>query len=421
MRRTRGRLAAACALSLLLAPLGFAQERPAGEASDIINSLLAGLLGLRPLSEAELQREVAEIGGIPFRRDVPIDYMKPGEAARYFEELFDSEYPAERARAEERLLRTLDLLPPGADLRKLRARLLLENVIGFYDERPDRRRLYAVSDDRSLTPANQLVLAHELRHALQDQYMPIHELLPASLSDFDDRRLSLLSLLEGDATLVMQRYLMRRLPGADQGGALEAGALTLPTPEMPGTPAVLRDQLVLPYTVGLEFARALVARSGWSGMQQAYARPPQSTEQVLHPQKYFDGERPQAVELSFAPPGGRALAEGVLGELLWRSLLGEGGEAAAAGWGGDAYRAFDVAGKTLVVVRSLWDSPEDLRELLAALEARLARSHGAARPLGGYRSFERNGSFVAIGEWRHGALLVAADDGELLRATLQRF
>jgi hypothetical protein len=398
--------------------VGFAQERPPADPSDLINSLLSGLLGLRPVTEADLQRDVAEAGGIPFKRDVPIDYMSRAQAARYFEELFDAEYPPERAQAEQRLLRTLDLLPEGADLRRLRSQLMLENVVGFYDERPDRRRLFAVSDERSLTPANQLVLAHELRHALQDQYLDISKLLPPSLSDFDDRRLALLSLLEGDATLVMQRYLMARLPGGEQ---LDMTGMTLPTPEMPGTPAVLRDQLVLPYTVGLEFARAIHARSGWRGIQEAYSRPPLSTEQVLHPQKYFDGERPRAVTLGFVPAGGRPLAEGVLGELLWRSLLGDGREAAAAGWGGDAYRAFDVSGKTLVVVHSSWDSPADLRELLEALDARFTQSHGKAQLLRGYRIYERDGASVAIGEWLSGALLVAADSGELLRSALLRF
>jgi hypothetical protein len=319
----RPRRALALLLAGALGATAAAQERPPADPSDFLNTLLGGLLGLRPLSEAELQKEVAEAGGLPFKRDVPVDFISHERMARYFEELFDDEYPKERARQEERLLRALDLLPAGTDLRALRARLLLENVIGFYDERPGRKKLFAVSADRTLTPTNQLVLAHELRHALQDQYMPIHELLPASLSDFDDRRLALLALLEGDATLVMQRYLLRRLPeGA--GAGLETSGFTLPSPEMPGTPAVLRDQLVLPYTVGLEFARALYERGGWRVVQEAFTRPPESMEQVLHVEKFFERESPRPVELRYTPPGGSPIAEGVLGELLLRTLLGEG-------------------------------------------------------------------------------------------------
>jgi hypothetical protein len=412
------------ALALLiagaLAAAAAGQERPSADPSDFLNALLGGLLGLAPVSEAELQKEVGEAGGLPFKRDVAIDFISPERMARYFEELFDEEYPKERARQEERLLRALDLLPEGTDLRALRARLLLENVIGFYDERPGRKKLFAVSADRTLTPTNQLVLAHELRHALQDQYMPLHELLPASLSDFDDRRLALLALLEGDATLVMQRYLLRRLP-EDARAGMEASGLTLPSPEMPGTPPVLRDQLVLPYTVGLEFARALHARGGWPAVQEAFARPPESTEQVLHVEKFFERERPRPVELTYAPPGGSAIAEGVLGELLLRTLLGDGKHAAAAGWGGDSYRAFDVSGKTLVVARSVWDGPADLREFLDALAARFKASHGEPRMAHGYRVYERKGSLVAVGEWASGAMLLASDDEKLLKAALARF
>jgi hypothetical protein len=416
------RLKRALAVGLLLAfgaGVG-AQERPPSDPSDFLNALLGGLLGFRPVTEAELQREVAEVGGIPFKRDVPIDFISHEQMASYFEELFDAEYPKERAVLEERLLRTLDLLPQGSDLRKLRARLLLENVVGFYDERPGKKKLFAVSADRTLTPTNQLVLAHELRHALQDQYMPLHELLPASLSDFDDRRMCLLTLLEGDATLVMQRYLMKRLP-AGESGRLESAGLTLPSPDMPGTPAVLRDQLVLPYTVGLEFASALYARSGWPGLQEAFARPPESTEQVLHPEKYFEREHPRPVELSYVPARGVPIGEGVLGEMLWRTLLGEGSQSAAAGWGGDAYRAFDVAGKTLVLSRSVWDSPADLQQFVNGLLARFSASHGKPRVVRGYRVFERDGSVVAVGEWLSGAMLLASDDGELLTTALARF
>jgi hypothetical protein len=86
-------------------------------------------------------------------------------------------------------------LSPQTDLRDLRARVLEENIAGFYDERPGKKRLYAVSDDRRLSPSNQLILSHELRHALQDQYVDLHAQLPDAVGDFDDRRLAWLSLL----------------------------------------------------------------------------------------------------------------------------------------------------------------------------------------------------------------------------------
>jgi hypothetical protein len=82
------------------------------------------------------------------------------------------------------------------------------------------------------------------------------------------------------------------------------------------------------------------------------------------------------VDLSYAPPGARAVNEGVLGEVLIKTFLGDGApEEAAAGWGGDHYRAWDVSGKTFLMWRSVWDGPGDAREFLAAAEARLASGH----------------------------------------------
>jgi hypothetical protein len=400
---------------LTMAPAAQPQTPP--EISELLNILLASLGGFRDMTGPELQKEVAEAGGVPFRSDVPLDYLSRGALSSYLKEVLDSEYPPERASADERTLVALDLLPPRAGLRALRARLLEENVAGFYDERPGRKRLFAVSDDRTLTPANQLVLAHELRHALQDQYADVHGTIPASVGDFDDRRMAYLSLLEGDATLVMERFLLRRLPGLPESMG-DMGALSLPPNIMPGVPVVLQDQLLLPYLLGRDFARAVFARGGWDALRQAWARPPASTEQVLHPEKYFAGEEPRAPSLPYAPPSGRLINEGVLGEMLTRTLLGEGSDAAAAGWGGDLFRVFDVAGRTLLVWASAWDTVADAREFAEAVRARFRVRHGPPRVERGFHVF-------ASGEWRFAlveqpgrVLLLSSDDAAAFQAAL---
>jgi len=387
----------ALVLSLLLLGATRPTQAPApgdkgtvSEVAELVNALLGGLLGGGEVTGARLQEEVAEAGGVPFRRDVPVAFLGRDELAAYLRELFDDEYPPALARSDERLLQALDLLPPGTDLRALRAQLLEENVAGFYDERPDRRRLYAVSEDRSFSPMNQVVLAHELRHALQDQYAELDSFLGPDVSDFDDRQLAWMSLLEGDATLVMERFVRLRL------GALEAAA-SLAEPDLPpgapglfdvpGAPPVVRDQLVQPYLAGLAFARALWDRGGPSALREAWGRPPDSTEQVLHPGKYFAREQPLAVTPAVpAPPGSRLLSEGVLGELLLRTLLEDGAEPAAEGWGGDRWRLWDVGGRTALAWRSEWDTPADAAEFHTALRARFGR-HRRGQERGGWEVF----------------------------------
>jgi hypothetical protein len=383
----------------------------------MLDALLGGLLGFTELTGPELQKEVAAAGGIPFKAEVALDFMSRADLSRYLRELFDAEYPEEKASADERLLTAFGLLEPGVKLRNLRARVMEENIAGFYDERPSRRRLYAVSRDRRLSPANQLVLAHELRHALQDQYVDLQAAMPGELSDFDDRRLAWLSLLEGDATLVMGRFLARRLPGA--GGASGLLGESMPTPDVPGAPPVIRDQLVRPYLVGLAFASALLEKGGWPAVQAAWARPPESTEQVLHLQKYLARESPRSLPRPEGPRGGRLIADGVLGELLIQTLVG-GAVAPAQGWGGDRYGVWDVGGRTLLVWRAAWDSDHDKREFLAAVEKRLGRP-GSARDETGFRTFAGPGGWArGVADLRGMVILVAADDARLAEDAMRR-
>jgi hypothetical protein len=402
----------------LLGVVAAAQEPPPG-AADLINGLLAGLMGFKEVSAAELQSDVAEVGGVPFKAPVPLDFITPVELSAYLKEVLDDEYPQGRADADARLLIALDLLPPGTSLRDLRARLLQDNVAGFYDERPGRKKLFAVSEDRTMTPSNQIVLAHELRHALQDQYIDVHGAVPDSVGDFDDRRVAFMALLEGDATLVMERFLMQRLGVPASTPPVDLAAAAFATPPLPGVPPVLRDHLIVPYLAGRAFVRALHERGGWPAVRKAWTEPPRSTEQVLHPEKYLAREEPRPVSGPRAPAGGRLIQEGVLGEVLTRTLLGEGSDSAAAGWGGDLYQVWDVGGHTLVVWRTEWDTAAEGREFHDSAVRRFTRSHGQARRLHGADLFGRGGWNVGIAARDGRVTLVAGDDAGVFTAALE--
>jgi len=413
-RRSACRIVSVALLWLLIGPAVPAQET-SEDASELLDALLGALTGFGEVTDTQLQDEVAEIGGVRFRAPVPLEYLSREDARRYLQEVFESEYPPERAAADRRTLVAFDLLPEETDLRALRARLLEENIVGFYDERPGRRRLYAISREHRLTPMNQVVLAHELRHALQDQYLDVHGLLPGDLGDFDDRRMALLCLLEGDATLLMQRFLGRRLPGTQANDA-DLSALVAPEAALPDTPEVVREQLIEPYLAGQGFAQAVWRSGGWEALRSAWSRPPASTEQVLHPEKYLSGEAPLEVAVGYQPSSGRMLAEGVLGELFTRTLVGNA--AAAEGWGGDRYRVWDVSGKTLLVWRSRWDSPRDVREFLDAALARFQRTHGPARAQSGWTVFVRGAWSVALAPRDGSVAMISSDDAAAFAAAL---
>jgi len=221
----------------------------------------------------------------------------------------------------------------------------------------------------------------------------------------------------------MERFVKLRLGlpgGGDEGfgGGLESpelGGSGLGTPglfDLPDAPPVVRDHLIQPYLAGLGLARAIWSRGGGAAMRDAWARPPESTEQVLHPERYFAGEAPRRlVPRMLPPPGARLLSEGTLGELLLRSLLEPGAESAAEGWGGDAWRLYDAAGRTLLVWRSEWDSEADAAEFASALRARFAR-HATKEPArDGFELFRNAAGWLfAIRAQPDAVELVSGDD-----------
>jgi hypothetical protein len=393
-------------------------EPPVPDANELLDALLLGLGGFAELTPAELEKEVADLGGVSFRSSVTFEYLDRPALARYVHQLLDEEYEPGQARADERTLAAFGLLAGSLDLRATRGKLLEDNVAGFYDLRPGKKRLYTISGQKRLTPANQVVLAHELRHALQDQYLDVHTLLPDEVGDFDDRSLALLCLLEGDALLVMERFITRRLTGGDEA-PFDPSGFSLPAAAMADTPRILRDQLVMPYTLGRSFAATLHGKGGWPAVRAAWDRPPESSEQVLHPEKYASGERPRAVDPGPAPSGGQALADGVLGEAFVGTLLGDGSESAAAGWGGDRYRSWDVGGRTLLAWRSVWDTPADAREFEEALARRLLARGAAGPERQGFRTVSAPPWSIAWRAEADGAItMLSADDDRLLGLAL---
>ena len=114
-------------------------------------------------------------------------------------------------------------------------------------------------------------------------------------------------------------------------------------------PSFIRHTIAYPYINGPQFAYTLFLQNqDFTAVNAAFERIPESTEQVIHPEKYAESEQPLNVDM---PDLAKALGVGwtethrdVMGELFIRSLLSdrlepEAYEAAAAGWGGDSLPA----------------------------------------------------------------------------------
>jgi hypothetical protein len=356
---------------------------------------LAGLLVLlaleddspsqRPAATADvatIATRVEALRGLRFRsRPVP-QRVTPAQARREGLEDLDRSYSETRRRADEEVLKLLGLIGPGVDLRSISASVFGEGVAGYYDPRSKRLRIVTGATPDAL---GEMVLAHELTHALEDQRFG----LDLAAGESDDAALARLALVEGTATLVMQNYLLRYV-GAEKalsgalGSALQTG---------PDLPPFLQAQLIFPYTGGMQFAQALRARAGGSWKLVDLAdriRVPDSTEQVLHPRKWLEVEPPLKVPLRVSLGAGwRRAASGTWGEWQTGQLLG----GSAAGWGGDRYELWQRGPCTasppcrdsdVLVMRWRWDSARGARTFEKALRAApVARADGATVVGGG--------------------------------------
>ena len=150
--------------------------------------------------------------------------MSPAQARREGLEDLDRSYPAARRKADEEVLKLLGLIEPDVDLRTISASVFGEGVAGYYDPRSKRLRIVSGTTPDALS---EMVLAHELTHALEDQRFG----LGLVEGESDDAALARLALVEGSAMLVMQQYLLRHI-GAEQAleRAARLGAADRPRP-----------------------------------------------------------------------------------------------------------------------------------------------------------------------------------------------
>lgn len=308
-------------------------------------------------------RGLAELGPV---RGLRVD---PDDLLAHVERAVDLETPAHALRGTEAMLVGLGLVPRDFQYRRTMLRLLSEKLAGLYD--PHLKTMMIREDLGEVD--QQMTLLHELVHALQDQHFELEEIVAWSPDD-TDRSGALSALAEGDATSAMFDGMMQEGKTAlsfptgffQERMADEAG-------DLPGVPPIIARSLKAPYVDGLTFVHALRRRGGWKEVDRVWQTPPQTTEQVLHLDK-FDAKEPAVnVEVPGSPAGNaKLLLHDVWGEQNLRMALEEWlpedkAESAAAGWGGDRIAAFEKDGRTLVGWHLVMDSEDDARELEAAL------------------------------------------------------
>ena len=324
--------------------------------------------------------------GLEPKQAITRAFLTRDELLAYLIDLVDREYPPDRARDDAIFYNAFGWMDLATDLRQVQLDVLAEQIAGFYDT--DLKAMFVISAEDTLSVMNQILYAHEFTHVLQDQYFDLESQdMDALAEDAPDAALAYSALIEGDAMLMTEGYetwLLRSNPGAALGVLGEG--LLISSEQLSAAPPIIQYELLFPYTYGRSFAYTLfTVGEGWDMVDAAYAAPPQSTEQILHPERYVGGDQPVAVSVAaldgvlgdaYRLVWDRGLGEFYLREMLRVTIPTETANSAAAGWGGDRYHIYfdDATGETVLVYRVVWDSTEDAAEFGAAF-----KGYGALR------------------------------------------
>ncbi len=335
---------------------------------------------------ARIELQVQQIRGLKAKVTVDpvvLDQQALDDALRT---QFDKDNPAALIAATQRVDRALGLIPADASLRDLELALLSGQVVGFYD--PETKRMSVKSVSGALGVAQQLTFAHEFDHALQDQAFDLSK-LGTDVVDQGDRSLARLALAEGDATILMSDWAQTALTPVQMLEYLSQADLNGQQALLAKMPAALKAQLLFPYTSGLTFVQGLENKGGWNAVDQAYAAPPDSTEQILHPAKYAAHEAPVTVALPAdlakrLGDGWTVDAQDTFGEFGLRTWLQTVGGLAAAdataaadGWGGDRIVLVSHGPDFAIGLQTVWDTPADAVAFAAAAETTRGKLAGS--------------------------------------------
>lgn len=315
-----------------------------------------------------IERQVIGIRGLAPLAEPNLTVLDGPALSQYLRDEFDSEYLPNEREADQTLWTMLGLIRPSDDVVGAQMALLQAQVLGIYDT--DTKRLFVVNDGSGFGPAQRQTYAHEFSHALQDQHFDLNAIAPKHTEN-NDRSLAVHAMIEGDAVLLQNLWGASHLTANDQQELIREASASDNGLDL--VPTVMRVELLFPYLDGVRFViRAYVdAGRSFSGVDALFNRPPTSTAQVLHYDKYLARVEPVEVTLpDYAATNGdgwRRIGGGVLGELDTRVLLEQAetphGQAAdvAAGWAGDSWQLVEHDGRSALVLRSVWESEDGAR------------------------------------------------------------
>jgi hypothetical protein len=321
--------------------------------------------------------DLTKISGMPLKHPVPCDFITKQKINKFLNDRVKEVAKPEEIRAEELTLKKFGLVPPDFDLAKNTVDLLTEQAAAFYDY--DKKKLFIT--DSTPSDTREPVLAHELAHAIADQNYNLARFIRQGRKS-DDGSTARLAVMEGQATWLMSEFLARKvgqtlkdsptllamMSSVNDGGSGQY-------PVFDNSPLYLRLSLVFPYTKGMLFQNSVYDRDGRYGFAEVFVKPPVSTQQIMHPDKYFGGVKPTEPELPdpHLPKGYKSLVGGTLGELEHSVMLEQfsgkqRAEQLSPHWRGSTFALVEKkkAGRVVLLYTAEWDTEDAAREYFSA-------------------------------------------------------
>lgn len=302
----------------------------------------------------------------------------------------------EQIMMEERIYKGLFLIPENASLYNVEV-----EWSGMIAAAVWQGKIYIVKEyfDFSDEFYAKRMLIHELTHIMQGKYFAIEE---RALFDGEKAKSA---LIEGDARLMEEAYTnkTRESPPKTESAKIESLTAHYGKILSCNVAAALPDSIsrlfAFPYEYGLKFVKALYENGGWEAVNRAYANLPKTTEQIMHPEKYFINETGKKANTPKpAVENWKEMKSDSYGEyfilVMFQNWIPENEAVMAAeGWGGDNLTYYENGEDYVFTWEIIWDSASDALEFAASFQ-NMVKKAGANKV--GVNLWHKNEIFLSL-------------------------
>ncbi len=340
-------LAVAVALVLILAAaVGYVLTRP--DKADAEPSYPANW----DARIAPYVKTTEKLRGLMFLHPVEVEFLSGAEFKKTLEADEADLTDEDREQMEDMtgVLRAVGLLKGNPDLFKAGNDFATNGTLAYYSFEDQRITIRGQKVTASVRPT----VVHELTHALQDQHFSVGDRLEELNKESDEPQTTesdvLRAVIEGDARRVQTLY--RDSLSAKQRKALDASSTKEYDKAEPGlkdVPQIIITMLTSSYTLGQALVQTAATDGDNSGVDDLFGDTPEHDLALLDPFTVLeDRSEPAAIDVPELKEGEQELASGDFGVTLWYFMLAErlplrAALAAADGWGGDGFLAYEAA------------------------------------------------------------------------------